>query len=241
MIHSYPGYREAQIGCHIYDLFPGADREKVIGLLEGAVQRNPYHAGTWRRVAQAVADGVVPQKKGEQMYDVMLTHFAEYPDLTFEVLEKILTPRFKAGQEARRAEIQKNLGILEKAFQIYARCQRPDLAVMLRGLQGRYLEAVGDTEKALQLYVLASEQYAQEHYGFLALFDRALQLMQDKEKKMKYIRIMVEKVPEYPSSFQKEFKIKNEAFVHVVQAYIQALKDAGKTDEASKWEARLSQ
>ena len=239
MAHSYAGWIDARLACHVYDLFQGDGRRAAAGVLQDAVNRNPYHAGTWRRLADAVAEGVLAQRQGEQAYDLMLRHFGTQPDLTFEVLQKILSPRLTAGEGTPAAEVTRNLSILEKAFQIYEKAKRPDLAVMLRRFQGEYLEAVGRKDAALRLYVVASEQYAAEHYGFLDLFDRAMALMTDEAMRLKYLAIMAEKVPEYGGDFNRQFKQRNAAFTHVVRAYVEALQAGGKSAEAAKWEARL--
>jgi hypothetical protein len=239
MTHSYAAWLEARTGCHVYDLFQGDARRAAAPLLQDAANRNPYEAGTWRRLAEAAAEGVLAQRQGEQVYDQMLRLHAAQPDLTFEVLQKILSPRLKAGQAAPAAEVGRNLAILERAFVIYEKARRPDLAVMLRRFQGEYLEAVGRKDAALKLYALASEQYAAEHYGFLDLFERAVALMTDDSMRLKYLAIMAEKVPEFGGDFNRQFRQKNPAFVQVVRAYVEALQSAGKSSEAAKWDARL--
>ncbi|HUS45548.1 MAG TPA: hypothetical protein VM219_05900 [Phycisphaerae bacterium] len=240
MVHSYEGWLQARIGCHIYDLLDPETRGKVAGLLDGAVRRNPYGADVWRLMARDVAEGVLSREVGEKMYDQMFRHFAAYPDLTFEVLEKILAPRLAAAETEEEKEVRRNLKILEQAFKIYEQSKRPDLAVKLRSLQGAYLEAAGRTENALKLYVLAAERYVADHYGFLGLFDRAVALMQNLDMRLKYLKIMAEKVPRYrglaaPGAERET----NPAFVHVVEVYVAALREAGRSAEADRWERRI--
>ena len=176
------------------------------------------------------------------MYDSMQKSFAAYPDLTFEVLSKILQPRMKPDTKPTDAEVSKNMQLLEKAFAMYEAAQRPDLAVRLRGFQGRYLEAVGRRDDALRGYVLASEKYASEHYGFVALFDRAVKIMQEDKKQdmlLKYTGMMAATVPEYQDDFNRKHDLKNGAWSHVVKAYVDVLRTAGRASDVNIWEARL--
>ena len=237
---SYDGLLDARFACHLYDMCPPDLRKSAVGLLDGAIRRNPYCPGIWRRLADAVVAGVLTQEEGEKYFDTMFKGYAQYPDLTFEVLEKVLQPRFAAGPQTPPKEIAKNLNLLESAFQIYEKCQRPDLAVKLRGLQGAYLEAVGRKDKALKLYVLASERYVADHYGFVDLFDRALALMDDVPMRLKYLQMVAERVPEYQSNFNRQTGDRNPVFVHVVKAYAEALRAAGNEAEAARWEGRIA-
>ena len=236
---SYDGLLDARFACHLYDMVPADARKSAVGLLDGAIRRNPYCPDIWRRLADAVVAGVLTQDEGEKYFDLMFKAYAQYPDLTFEVLEKVLQPRFAAGPQTPPKEIAKNLNLLESAFQIYEKCQRPDLAVKLRGLQGAYLEAVGQKDKALKLYVLASERYVADHYGFVDLFDRALALMDDRQMRLKYLALVAAKAPEYQSDFNRQAGQQNPVFVHVVKAYVAALRDAGNNAEAVRWEVRI--
>jgi len=236
---SYNGLLDARFACHLYDMCPADSRKSAVGLLDGAIRRNPYCPGIWRRLADAVVAGVLTQDEGEKYFNLMFKAYARYPDLTFEVLEKVLQPRFAAGPQTPQKEITRNLNLLERAFQIYEQGQRPDLAVKLRGLQGAYLEAVGQKDKALKLYVLASERYVADHYGFVDLFDRALALMDDVPMRLKYLQMVAERVPEYQSKFNRQAGQRNPVFVHVVKAYAEALRAAGNPSEAARWESRI--
>jgi hypothetical protein len=242
MAKSYQGYLDAMAACQIGMMFPKDDAAKMIGLLDGATLRNPYCAVPWRLVAALVAEGVIPAAQGERMYDGMLKSFADYPDLTFWVLRKILTPRLKPAVKPADTEITRNLKLLDRAFQLYDKAARPDLAVKLLALQGQYLEGVGRRDDALKLYTTASEKYASQHYGFLELYDRAVKLMEEDRKQdllLKYMAMMANAVPEFQSDFNRTNKLTNPAFAYVVKTYATALRKAGKTADASQWEARL--
>jgi len=242
MMYSYAEYLNALACCALYRMQEKEPQTKATFLLDAAAQRNCYCSETWRLVADAVGQGVIPRPVGEKMFDTMLKAFAGFPDLTFEVLQKILAPRFGADAKPRPEEVSKNLRILDQAFLLYEKSKRPDLAVKLRCLQGQYLEAVGRRSDALKLYVMASEKYVTEHFGFVDLFDRAVSIMQqDKQQDMmlKYMKAVANLVPEYPSQFQQQFKLPSDTFVHVVEAYAKALREAGRTAEAAGQEARL--
>jgi hypothetical protein len=239
---SYPGWLDAAAAYCIAQIIQEEDCTKALGLLEGAVQRNPYCDMPWRLVAIWCAKGDVSQELGEKMYDSMQKSFAAYPDLTFEVLSKILEPRMKPDSKPPDAEVAKNLQLLEKAFAMYEAAKRPDLAVRLRAFQGQYTEAVGRRDDALRGYVLSSEKYANQHYGFVVLFDRAVKIMQEDKKQdmlLKYMAMMAGKVPEYQDDFNRKYDLKNTAWVRVVKAYIPALRAAGRSGDADTWEARL--
>lgn len=239
---SYPGWLDAMSAFCIAQLIQEEDCTKALGLLEGAVQRNPYCDMPWRLVAMWCEKGVVSSELGEKMYDTMAKSFANYPDLTFEVLSKILQPRMKPGAKPSDAEVARNLQLLEKAFAMYEAAKRPDLSVRLRAFQGQYTEAVGRRDDALKGYVLCSEKYANLHYGFVALFDRAVKIMQEDSKHdlmLKYMAMMVTKVPEYQDDLNRKHDIKNDAYLHVVKAYVGALRTANRSSEADTWEAKL--
>jgi tetratricopeptide (TPR) repeat protein len=233
---------DAVAGCAIFEMFQPEDRAKVVGLLEGAIQKNPYCDSPWRLMGRGVADGTIPQKQGERIYDGMLKSFAAYPDLTFQVLKEILAPRLKPAEKPAEAEIARNLQVLEKAFQVYEAAKRPDLSVRLRCLQGQYLEAVGRREEALKLYVMASEKYASEHYGFVSLYDRAVKMMQEDRQQdmlLKYMGMVAGKVPRFQGDFNQKHDLVNPVYVRVVKAYSSALRAAGKAADADGWDAKI--
>ncbi|MCX5683740.1 MAG: hypothetical protein NT049_08650, partial [Planctomycetota bacterium] len=239
---SYPGYLDAIAASQICSQFEGDDCMKVVGLLEGAVQKNPYCDFPWRLTAVWCAQGGIPQPKGEKMYDGMLKTFAAYPDLTFEVLRQILEPRLKPAAKPPEAEITRNLQLLDRAFAVYDAAKRPDLAVLLKALQGQYLEAVDRRDEALKLYVAASEKYATEHYGFVVLYERAVKILQEDKKQdllLKYMGQMAGRVPEYQADFNRKYDLKNPAWVLVLKTYAGALRAAGRAGEADSWEAKL--
>jgi hypothetical protein len=233
--HSYEGYLEALAGSRIYALFDGEQRGEVTALLEGAVKRNPFCDAPWRLVAQDVAAAHISARKGEQMYQSMLRQFGQYPDLTFWVLEKILEPRLAVAEDAEARDVSKNLRILETAFEVYAKAERPDLAVKLRCLQGKYLEAAGRKDDALKMYVTASEQYLEEHFGFLDLFGGACRLMKDSGQErlmLKYMGRVVGRVPSFKSDRNRTFGEVNPTYEAVVKMYAKALRAAGRGAEA---------
>ena len=244
MAHSYQGYLEAVAACRIYSMIEEGRRGEVTGLLEGAVKRNPYCAVPWRLVAVEVAEGRIARTLGERMYQSMLRQFAEYPDLTFQVLARILKPRLAEAADADQREVSDNLGILGKAHAVYAKANRPDLAVKLRCLQGEYLEAAGRTQDAMKLYVAASEQYLAEHFGFVELFDRACRLMkasgQDRIM-LKYMGRVASAVPAFKTSENQEFREVNPTYQRVVKTYAGALRAAGRTTEADQELEQLQQ
>jgi hypothetical protein len=238
---SVPAYQDALAASHLFMMADPAEASVRTGLLDGAVRRNPYCDTPWLLVAWCCANGYIPQAQGEKMYDVMLKNFTTYPDLTFRVLEQILSPRLKTSTPPA-AEVTANLQLLDRAFQVYDAAKRPDLAVKLRGLQGKYLEAVGRREDALKLYATVSEKYAGLHYGFLDLFDRAVKIMQEDKRQdmlMKYLAAMLAAVPEYQEDFNRKNNLQNTAWLHVIRSYAQVLRDAGKTAEAKALEARI--
>ncbi len=242
MLRSYPGYLNAIAACRTYAMLDDQKRAKATGLLDGAIRQNPYCSVSWRLMAGDCAKGIITRKRGEAMYAKMMKAFTAYPDLTFRVLAMILEPRLKPDKKPAEREITANLRLLDGAHGMYVRAQRPDLAVNLRYLQGQYLEANGRKERAVKLYVLASEKYAGEHFGFVHLYDRAVQLMQEGGKTdlmFKYMNMVAEKVPEFQSDFNRKHKLVNPTYKHVVKKYAEALTAAGRAGEAQTWSARL--
>jgi hypothetical protein len=242
MMRSYPAYMDALAACTAYQLFKPEERAKVVDLLEGGMQRNAFCDFPWRVMAKGVADEQIPVKVGEKMYEGMLKTFAAQPDLTFSVLTLILTPRLKPATKPADLEVTRNLQVLEKVFLVYEAAKRPDLSVRLRALQGQYLEGVGRRDDALKLLVLSSERYATEHFGFVTLFDRAVKMMQEDKKQdllLKYMEAVAQKVPQYQSASNAKFNETNPVFTHVIKAYVEVLRAAGKNADALKWEVRL--
>lgn len=238
---SYEGYIVALAAGHVYRLCSEEEKAEAAKLLIDAAGRNNYCADLWRLLGSAVAEGILPQKQGEQLFDSMVKPYGPYPDLTFAFLRDVIKPRLTPAEKVEEREIKLNLTMLEKAFGFYERAKRPDLAVKLRLLQGKYLEAVGDDDKALKLYVAASQHYCDKHFGFAPLFDRAIEKMSDKSQqalKLRYLAMMAGAVPEQIGSGR--MKRDNPAFTHVVIQYIEALKAAGKEAEARAWQSRIS-
>jgi len=239
--HSPRGYNDACVACHIYGLFPKEERVKTVGLLEQAIERNPYCALVWRSIATACVDGTLEAEKGEKLYDLMLAGFQDYPDLTFEVLCTILGPRLKAEAAVPDPVVSGNMNVLEKAFQLYEKAQRPDLGAKLCSVKGKYLEDLGRKDDALLFYMRTSEAYASEHYGFVALFKRALALLEGPEnqsKRLKYIDIIAAKVPEYQTAWNRRYHERNPSFVYVLQVCVKELRNCGQNDKADDIEAR---
>jgi hypothetical protein len=239
MNKSYDGYMDVLIAAQVCRMCTGSpEAGKAALMLKDAVgKRNHYVADSWRVLSAAVADGTLPRKEGETLYGVMIAPFASYPDLTFDFLKDILKPRLTATEKATDAEVKANLALLERAFALYDKAQRPDLAVGLRMFQGQYLEAVGQKSKALMLYMTASQQYAKEHYGFIPLFERAVILLQEPENakmRLKYLDYMATNVPEYKSDFNTQVKDVNPAYEVVTKVYVDALKATGDPKDAKK-------
>jgi len=241
---SYDEYLNTRIGCHLYRMFndeePRKDRTR---LLKDAAERNPFVADPWRLLAQARVDDVISQTEGEKLFDIIFRALGAYPDLTYEVLEKVLTPRLDIEGDEDADEITRNLKILSRAFAAYNDAKRPDLAVKLCLLKGSYLEAIDRKKSALKLYVMASDNYAKEHYGFRDVFDRALLLMagrKDLRRRLKFCDMMVKKVPRQRGDVDKKRKQFNPAYVYVVRAYIRALEEAGKDRAARHWEEKIT-
>lgn len=236
-------YVDATAACCVYDL--AARRAEGKGptdlLIEALKRRNAYSAPAWRLLGAAVADGTLDARQGQRIYDAMSKPFRGYPDLTYEMLEYVLAPMLEAGEESELREVKRNAALLDKAYAMYCRAERPDLAVKLRLLQTRYLEATGHADKALKLAVDASQEYAKQHFGFIDLFDRALALMEGDEHdalRFKFLGYMSATVPMYQSDTDRKSGDISPVYVHVVQAYAAALEAAGKSGEAAMWRAK---
>jgi len=244
VVRSYPGYLNAVAACRVYTMLDDAKRAGATGLLEGAIRQNPYCGVSWLLMAQDCAKGIIPRKRGEAIYAKMMKAFTGYPDLTFRVLRTILEPRLKPSEKPKQREIAENLRLLDGAFALYVKCERPDLAVKLRYLQGRYLEGNDRREQAMKLYVMASEKFATEHFGFVPLYNRACAIMKEDRKTdlmLKYMKMVAEKVPEYQSSFNQEQTDLNPTYRHVVKKYAQALTAARRGPEAKAWLSRIKE
>ena len=238
---SYDSYIGTLAVTHIFSLCT-EEKAKAANLLIEAIKRNHYCAELWHLLGAVVADGTLPAKQGEQLFGQMVKPFGTYPDLTFRFLQDIIKPRLTPTEKVADRDVTANLAMLEKAFNFYQQAQRPDLAVNLRLLQGQYLEAVGQQDRAVKLYVAASQQYAKEHFGFIPLFDKAVEMMTDDSQqplRLRYLTFMAGAVPEFSGSANTRTRSANSAFAHVVKKYVEELDACGKGEEARKWESRL--
>ena len=239
---SYERYLNARIGCHVYQMFERDERKGKTGLLKDSVEANPFVAQPWRLLADASVSGIITREEGEKVFDSIFKALAPYPDLTFEVLSKVLSPRLEAEGEADKEEVDRNLRVLNRAFQLYEKGKRPDLAVKLCLLQGNYFEALERKKSALKLYVTASEKYARQHYGFRQVFDRVLVMLsgdRNVRRRLAFCEMMIKKVPRQRSAFDKKLKQLNPSYVYVVRAYIRTLYAAGREKQAQRWEEKI--
>lgn len=244
MSKSYDGYMDTLIAGHVFRMCVGSESAaKATGLLKDVIaRRNHYSADTWRLLSAAVADGTLPPKDGETLYGLMAAPFAQYPDLTFSFLQDILKPRLASTEKVAETEVKGNVILLDKAFALYEKAGRPDLSVALRMLQGQYLEATGYKDKAMQLYMTASQQYVKAHFGFLPLFERSLVLLagpENQKLRLKYLDYMAANVPEYQGGANSPTREVNPAYVAVVKACVAALRETGDEKKAAEWEAKL--
>ncbi|KPJ57601.1 MAG: hypothetical protein AMS16_01265 [Planctomycetes bacterium DG_58] len=239
---SYKRYLNACIGCHVYEMLEGDKRKGKTGLLKDSVEMNPFVARPWRLLADACVEGIATKEEGEKLFDSIFKALAPYPDLTFEVLAKVLSPRLQVEGEPDKEEIDSNSRVLNRAFQLYEKAKRPDLAVKLCLLQGSYFEAVDRKMSALKLYATASEKYAREHYGFREVFDRVLVMLSGQKnlkRRLAFCEVMIKEVPKQRSAFDKKLNQLNPSYVYVVRAYIRALYAAGKDSLAERWEKKI--
>ena len=239
---SYTEYLKTRIGCHVYEMLEPDARKGNIALLKDSIEHNPFVARAWRLLADGCVEGIITPKEGEKVFDSIFKALETYPDLTYEVLAKILSPRLAAEGEPDKEEVDRNLLVLSRAFRLYEKDERPDLAVKLCVLQGEYLEAVKRQKAALRLYVTASETYATQHFGFRELFDRALLMLSDDKalrQRLAFCEMMVKKVPRQRGSFDKKLNQLNPSYVYVVRAYARALYAAGRDRQAQQWEEKI--
>lgn len=221
---SYRAYLDGLIAAHVYDLAAPEERATVIGLLKAAADRSPFCTEPWRRLARAAADGVMPESEGEQLCAAAFRTLASQPDLTFEVLEKVMLGRFNSAAGKTPQGIQQNLAILERAFQEYERVQRPDLSVKLRGLHGRYLVVLGRPDDAVAVLAAAAQQYADKHYGFLDLVDCILEIKGGQENRtwrVGFLRALLQRVPVHESMYDRLQNVPSRSCCRI-QALLQA-------------------
>jgi hypothetical protein len=240
--HSYDEYLNALIACHAYEMLDADKQKDGTKLLKNANERNPFCERTWHLLAQACVDGVLTHGEGEELFNTIAKALTPCPDLTCDVLEKILAARLQTGDKTNEEEIKQNLAILDRAFLLYGQVKRPDLAVRLCMTRGSYLESLKRNQEAFRVYVMASEKYAKEHYGVRDTFDATMRLMDGPEnlqRRLAFCEGMVKLVPRQRSGFQREANMLNPPYVHVVRAYIRTLQAAGRDDLARQWEASL--
>jgi hypothetical protein len=216
---SYRAYLEALIACQVYDLAAPEQRPAMAAVLKVATERSPYCAGPWRRLAKICAEAVLTEAEGEKLCDDAVARLVTVPDLTFEVIEQVMAGRFVSPAGKTPQGVQKNLAVLERAFQLFEQAKRPDLSAKVRGLHGQYLEALGRPEDAVKVYVAAAQQYADKHYGFISLVERVIELKKGPEHRnwrIAFLKAMLPKVPEYQSDWARMARYQNVAFVRLL-------------------------
>ena len=157
------------------------------------------------------------------------------------MLAKVLQPRLET-KDTEKDDIDRNLRILNRAYEVYEAAKRPDLAINLCLLKGSYLEKVDRRDVALKLYVSASQMYADQHYGVRDLFDRALVMLDGNEnvrKRLAFCESVIKKIPRQRGPEDKKTGELNPSYVYVARAYIRTLQDAGQNALAADWEAKL--
>lgn len=238
MNQSADGYVDVCAACSVFSMLADSDGAGKAAdmLLDALKHRNPYVAEGWRLLASAVADGRLPQQWGQALYETMARPFASYPDLTCEVLTRVLTPPTGDGKAAEAGDVKRSLATLDNACALYERSKRPDLAAKMRLQQARCLLASGDADKALALCANTSRACAADRDVVIPLFDGVVALLSDAEhdaRRLKYMKFMLAAVPQYTSS--KEI---SPVFAHMAEVYAAELEKAGKNGEAQQWRAR---
>jgi outer membrane protein assembly factor BamB len=216
---SYRAYMDALIACQVYDLAAPEQRPAIAAVLKVASERSPYCPGPWRRLAKACAEAVLTEAEGEKLCNDAVTRLVTVPDLTFEVIEQVMAGRFVSPAGKAPQGVQKNLAVLEQAFQLFEQAKRPDLSAKVRGLHGQYLEALGRHEDAVKVYVAAAQQYADKHYGFIMLVERVIELKKGPEHRnwrIAFLNALLPKVKEYQSSWARLAGNQNVAFVRLL-------------------------
>ncbi len=115
MNHSYDGWREARIGCHVYDLVQESG-PPTAGLLLGALERNPYCAPAWEGVVAAA--GALSTNRKRRLSRLTLDHLTDHPAVFLDVVGAAgPDPRLLARTEEFLAEYaNRDTGLFKRAL-----------------------------------------------------------------------------------------------------------------------------
>jgi len=87
-----------------------------------------------------------------------------------------------------------------------------------------------------------AEMYANQHFGFNTLFDRAMKMMAGKEnakRRVIFCEAILKKVPRQRGDIDERLGELNPSYLHVAEACAGALRDAGMEGQAERLEASL--
>ena len=117
--------------------------------------------------------GAVSARRLDSALDTLVTRFRDYPDLSLEVLERLvcLIPPAKSKKRLKR---------YDQAYKLY--WQRPDLAARVRIAQADYLAELGRTQDAAETYVDALSKFFEDGPIALRALDRVSELMRNEDR-----------------------------------------------------------
>ena len=122
---------------------PEVQDEKGMALVDLALKVNPRARVAWDRMAEYCKAGVAGAKKTNKMFEFLLTAFPKHPDFSFNAFGKFI-------EVVPRDKVKKRMSLYDALFRLYSK--RPDLAVGVRQLQGKYLMEQDRTKEAFRLY-----------------------------------------------------------------------------------------
>ena len=142
-------------------------------VVQAALRSNPFHKEAWLMYADLGRRGAISASRLDSALDTLVTRFRDYPDLSFEVLERLvcLIPPSKS---------RKRLKLYDRAYKLY--WKRPDLAARVRIAQADYLAELGRTEDAVKTYADTLSKFFEDGPIALSALDRVSRLLREEDR-----------------------------------------------------------
>jgi len=205
------------------------DAERSAELTLKSLETNGYQKETWLVFVHLAVNDVVPEPEVDKALNRILGHAQEWPDLSLEVLLKLLE-RIPDTKSKRR------LSIYGRAAKLYP--QRTDLVSQLCIAKADYLLDLGNRKEAIKTYESTLLKYFDDGPIALEALDRLAAMLKEDERLDQAVKLHQEVLKRIPKP-RKSIVVKYTVYVKVGQRLIDLLKETGRDAEAVALKRKL--
>jgi len=205
------------------------DTERGAELIMKSLETNGREKEVWLAFADLAADGAAPGPKVDKALSKILSQAKDWPDLSLEVLLKLLE-RLPETKSKRR------LSIYGRATKLYP--QRADLVSRLYISKADYLLHLGKRKEAIKTYeTIVLKHFSDGPVGLEAL-DRVTAMLKEDEQLDRAIRLHQDVFKAIPKP-DRSIVAKYFSYTKVGQRLVALLKEAGNGAAAAALERKL--